>query len=173
MFSKFELVGGVLSILFIAMALYVVQLQSKTASLQDAAQQTAQLPQTGVVVAGEENEITPEVVEPNITSMKIDDVKIGTGPAVESGNTVSVHYVGTLQDGTEFDASKKRGQPFEFTVGAGQVIVGWEEGVEGMQVGGERVLVIPPEKAYGAAGAGGVIPPDATLVFTIELLEIR
>ncbi|MCA9366636.1 FKBP-type peptidyl-prolyl cis-trans isomerase [Candidatus Kaiserbacteria bacterium] len=105
--------------------------------------------------------------------MKIDDVTIGTGPAVENGDTVAVHYVGTLQDGTEFDSSVKRGTPFEFTVGAGQVIQGWEEGVVGMQVGGKRVLVIPPAMAYGEVGFPPVIPPSATLVFTIELLAIN
>jgi FKBP-type peptidyl-prolyl cis-trans isomerase len=85
---------------------------------------------------------------------------------------VSVHYIGTLQDGTEFDNSKKRGAPFEFKVGEGRVIAGWEEGLVGMQVGGQRVLVIPPEKAYGSNGVGP-IPGNATLVFSIELLEIK
>jgi peptidylprolyl isomerase len=91
---------------------------------------------------------------------------------VKEGDVVSVHYVGTLQNGTEFDNSKKRGAPFEFKVGGGQVIAGWEEGLVGMQVGGQRVLVIPPEKGYGANGIGP-IPGNATLVFSIELLEIK
>lgn len=108
----------------------------------------------------------------NIKRMVIDDITIGTGDAVEVGDVVSVHYVGNLQNGQEFDSSRKRGDPFEFTVGAGRVIQGWEEGVVGMQVGGERVLVIPPEKAYGEAGIGP-IPGDATLVFSIELLDIQ
>lgn len=108
----------------------------------------------------------------NIKRMVIDDIKVGTGQAVSEGDVVSVHYVGQLQNGQEFDSSKKRGAPFEFTVGAGRVIQGWEEGVVGMQVGGERVLVIPPEKAYGEAGVGP-IPGNATLVFAIELLDIK
>lgn len=108
----------------------------------------------------------------NIKRMVIDDIKIGNGEEVKEGDVVSVHYVGKLQNGQEFDASKKRGEPFEFTVGAGRVIQGWEEGVIGMKVGGERVLVIPPEKAYGEAGIGP-IPGNATLVFSIELLEIQ
>ncbi|MCA9358758.1 FKBP-type peptidyl-prolyl cis-trans isomerase [Candidatus Kaiserbacteria bacterium] len=104
--------------------------------------------------------------------MVIDDVKVGSGDEVKAGDTVSVHYAGTLKGGKEFDNSKKRGAPFEFTVGEGRVIKGWEEGLIGMKVGGERILVIPPEKAYGEQGIGP-IPGNATLVFSIELLEIK
>lgn len=172
MFSKFELLIGALCVVFIAVAIYMVELQSTTATLNNAVQQSAQLPSTGVTVVSEEIS-TPATLEINkLQTMNIDDVTIGTGPTVENGDTVAVHYSGTLQDGTEFDSSIKRGTPFEFTVGAGQVIAGWEEGLVGMQVGGERVLVIPPEKAYGEQGIGP-IPPNATLVFTIKLLEIK
>jgi peptidylprolyl isomerase len=104
--------------------------------------------------------------------MVIDDIKVGTGDVVEEGDSVVVNYVGTLQDGTEFDNSKKRGQPFEFKVGGGMVIPGWEQGLVGMKEGGERVLVIPPELAYGENGIGP-IPPNATLVFSIELIEVK
>ena len=105
-------------------------------------------------------------------SMIQDDVVLGEGNEVKIGDTVSVHYIGTLQDGTEFDNSKKRGAPFSFVVGEGRVIKGWEEGLLGMKVGGTRILVIPPHMAYGAQ-AVGPIPANATLVFSIELIEIK
>lgn len=100
------------------------------------------------------------------------DVETGSGDVVESGDRVRVHYTGWLPDGTKFDSSHDRDEPFDVTIGVGSVIPGWDEGVPGMQPGGVRRLVIPPALAYGDAGAGGVIPPDATLVFDIELLEI-
>jgi len=96
----------------------------------------------------------------------------GTGAEAAAGQTVSVHYTGWLTDGQKFDSSKDRNQPFEFSLGAGMVIRGWDEGVQGMKVGGVRKLTIPPELGYGARGAGGVIPPNATLVFEVELLDV-
>jgi FKBP-type peptidyl-prolyl cis-trans isomerase len=108
------------------------------------------------------------------------DIKTGTGPAIKKGQTAVVQYTGWLYDegapekkGRKFDSSRDRNQPFDFELGAGMVIQGWDEGVEGMQVGGQRRLVIPPEKGYGAQGAGGVIPPNATLVFDVELVGIE
>jgi peptidylprolyl isomerase/FKBP-type peptidyl-prolyl cis-trans isomerase FkpA len=101
-----------------------------------------------------------------------DDLVVGTGAEAASGQRVTVHYLGTLTDGTKFDASYDRGQPFTFNLGAGQVIKGWDQGVAGMRVGGKRKLTIPAELGYGARGAGGVIPPNATLVFEVELLEV-
>jgi len=113
------------------------------------------------------------------SGLQYDDTVAGTGDAARSGQQVSVHYTGWLHDpsvangrGKKFDSSKDRGQPFRFALGAGQVIGGWDEGVQGMQTGGTRVLLIPPELGYGARGAGGVIPPNATLVFEVELLSI-
>jgi len=101
------------------------------------------------------------------------DLEAGSGAAPEAGQTVSVHYTGWLEDGQMFDSSLVRGRPFEFAIGVGQVIPGWDEGVASMQVGGKRQLVIPAELAYGEQGAGGVIPPNATLVFEVELLDIQ
>lgn len=101
------------------------------------------------------------------------DLAVGTGREAGLGDTATVHYTGWLQDGTKFDSSVDRGQPFPFRIGAGQVIKGWEEGVTGMKVGGKRKLMIPPHLGYGARGAGGVIPPNAKLTFEVELLNLR
>lgn len=102
----------------------------------------------------------------------IEEVSLGTGDTAVSGQDVTVHYTGWLTDGKKFDSSKDRDDPFEFALGARQVIAGWDEGVQGMKVGGVRKLTIPPALGYGARGAGGVIPPNATLVFEVELLGV-
>jgi peptidylprolyl isomerase len=101
------------------------------------------------------------------------DIVKGTGAAPVMGKTVTVHYTGRLENGTKFDSSVDRGQPFVFTIGIGQVIPGWDEGVASMRVGGKRKLVVPPQLGYGEAGAGGVIPPNATLIFDVELLSVE
>lgn len=117
--------------------------------------------------------ITEEGGVSEVDELEIKDITVGEGEEAKEGDTVSVHYKGTLTDGKEFDSSYSRNQPFEFTLGAGQVIKGWDLGVAGMKVGGKRVLTIPPELGYGEAGAGADIPPNSTLVFEVELLEIK
>jgi FKBP-type peptidyl-prolyl cis-trans isomerase FkpA len=106
-------------------------------------------------------------------SLKIEDLTVGTGAEAVSGKTVSVHYTGTLTNGSKFDSSLDRNQPFQFRLGAGQVIQGWDKGVAGMKVGGQRRLTIPPELGYGARGFPPVIPPNATLMFDVQLLDVK
>lgn len=112
-----------------------------------------------------------------VSGLEYEDVNVGTGAEAKAGDHVSVHYTGWLRNadgsaGTKFDSSKDRGDPFEFPLGAGHVIKGWDEGVQGMKIGGVRKLIIPAALGYGARGAGGVIPPNATLIFEVELLGV-
>ncbi len=111
------------------------------------------------------------------SGLKIEDTQVGTGATPKTGDTCVMHYTGWLYEngtkGAKFDSSVDRGQPFAFTIGVGQVIKGWDEGVSSMKLGGKRTLIIPPELGYGARGAGRVIPPNATLLFEVELLDIQ
>lgn len=119
------------------------------------------------------NAPSPTVMTTIDQELNVTDILLGSGAATATGSAVTVHYTGKLADGTTFDSSLDRNQPFTFTVGAGNVIAGWEQGLLGMQVGGKRRLTIPPHLAYGAAGIPGVIPPQSTLIFEIELLSIE
>ncbi|MUL38074.1 FKBP-type peptidyl-prolyl cis-trans isomerase [Gloeocapsopsis dulcis] len=118
------------------------------------------------------NMMSDENVVTTPSGLKYVDIQEGDGATPKAGQTVVVHYTGTLEDGSKFDSSRDRNRPFSFKLGAGQVIKGWDEGLSTMKVGGRRQLIIPPELGYGARGAGGVIPPNATLVFDVELLRI-
>jgi FKBP-type peptidyl-prolyl cis-trans isomerase FkpA len=116
---------------------------------------------------------TPATGAATVDELKIEDIKVGEGLEAVPGKKVVVHYTGTLLDGTKFDSSVDRQEPFDFRLGSGAVIKGWDEGVKGMKVGGKRKLTIPPAMAYGEAGIGGVIPPNATLQFEVELLDVQ
>ena len=124
--------------------------------------------------------ITPQIVLANTGELQKTDVKVGTGEEAEIGKTVNVHYTGWLYDenaadkkGKKFDSSHDRKEPFSFMLGAGRVIKGWDKGVLGMKIGGQRTLIIPPSMAYGSRGAGNVIPPNATLIFDVELISLK
>lgn len=175
------MVGG-LCVLAMAASLFLIQSETRLALLETSTQ-PAQVESAGIVfvdnvtgktITNSRAEALEEAIDKNgnFSRMVIDDIKVGTGVEVKEGDTVAVHYAGRLQNGQEFDNSRKRGDTFEFVVGGGQVIKGWDEGLVGMKVGGERILVIPSDKGYGDQGIGP-IPGGATLIFSIELIEIK
>ena len=127
---------------------------------------------TAAVPAATQTSQEPQTME-TPSGLKYIDVVVGTGASPKAGQQVTVHYTGTLDDGTKFDSSVDRKQPFSFIIGVGQVIKGWDEGVMTMKVGGKRTLIIPSKLGYGASGAGNVIPPNATLHFDVELLDVK
>ncbi|MFM7363272.1 MAG: FKBP-type peptidyl-prolyl cis-trans isomerase [Cuspidothrix sp.] len=151
---------------------------AQVGSKQDTAPAT-QFTQTTTTIIQENNTLIASntMSETNVVTtpsgLKYEEIQEGTGETPKSGQTVVVHYTGTLEDGTKFDSSRDRGQPFQFKIGVGQVIKGWDEGLSIMKVGGRRKLIIPSELGYGARGAGGVIPPYSTLIFDVELLGVK
>ena len=177
--SNYEIIGIGVAILAMAGALWLTEVENNFLSVGDgsAAEQEAAGAVTVADGGSQAAALRSAIMEAGggdaqLERLIIDDVVVGAGEEVEEGDTVTVHYIGTLPNGQEFDSSRRRGEPFTFTVGDGRVIAGWEEGVLGMQEGGQRILVIPPELAYGEDGFGP-IPGDATLVFAIELLSIE
>jgi peptidylprolyl isomerase/FKBP-type peptidyl-prolyl cis-trans isomerase FkpA len=172
MITKFEAVGIFSSVALMAIALFLLRLDSTIESVATVSQS-----QTASVVVVDDEKNRSEALYDSLSDTQaggklvVDDVKVGTGAEAQTGDTVRVHYIGRLSNGQEFDNSNKRGEPFEFTLGEGDVIAGWDQGVVGMKVGGERILVVPPSLGYGARNVGP-IPANATLIFAVELVEV-
>ncbi|MCF7815501.1 MAG: FKBP-type peptidyl-prolyl cis-trans isomerase [Candidatus Pacebacteria bacterium] len=179
LFNKYEAVGILLSIGLMALVLTILNTQGNTLALNDSIKPETQ---SAVVAVAQEKPLSSKELENalrdastgegELVKLVIDDVKIGSGEGVKNGDSVTVNYIGTTQDGVRFDSSYERGTPFTFTVGAGKVIQGWEKGLIGMKIGGERILVIPSDMAYGNRQIGS-IPPNSTLIFSVELLSVK
>lgn len=178
-FNKTEAIGIFVSIAIMSLALSVIRFQTNVFTASNTIDGATQ---GAVIAVSQEKNESAELenalkdahsADGTLVEMVTDDVRIGTGDVVvKKGDVVTVHYIGTTQDGVKFDSSYDRGIPFVFTVGDGKVIEGWEKGLVGMKVGGQRILVIPGSMAYGNMQVGA-IPPNATLVFAVELLEIK
>ena len=172
--NKYEAIGIGLSVFLMVFALGYIRFQTGALTFNKG---SAEDNTASVVSVTKEQALHDKLKDSmsqkgEVTKLVIDDVVIGTGETTEDGDTIVVHYAGALQGGEKFDSSYDRGEPFEFTIGEGRVIAGWEKGFLGMKVGGKRVLVIPSDMAYGNRQVGP-IPPNSTLVFTVELLEIK
>lgn len=163
--------GGIVIIVLVLVALWLRGAPERTMEVPD---ETTSLESTTGAAPTQNTAPTPATNKvTTINNMKIEVVQEGNGEEVKNGQTAVVHYVGKLTDGTIFDASERRGEPFEFPLGAGMVIKGWDQGVLGMKVGEKRILTIPSELGYGERGAGNVIPPNATLIFEVTLVGIK
>ncbi len=178
MINKYEAIGIGGSVAMMALALFLLNVDEKTLSaiVPESNTQTAAVVVVNDGEAQDQNELANALVAAyngmdTLQKVVVDDVVLGGGDEATLGKTVRVHYIGRLENGQEFDNSKKRGEPFEFTIGAGEVIAGWEEGLIGMKEGGERTLVVPPQFGYGSQ-AVGPIPPNATLLFSITLIDV-
>lgn len=178
-FNRYEAIGIFVCVAIMAIALSVIRFKTDVFTLADSVDSDTQ---TALVSVADENTMDEEELEDalidassvdgTLRELVIDDVRIGSGEAVKDGDTVTVQYVGTTQDGVKFDSSYDRGIPYEFTVGDGKVIEGWDKGILGMKVGGQRILVIPAEMGYGNTQVGP-ISPNSPLVFSVELIAIK
>ncbi len=156
----------------IASNLGTPEVSQAATALAEPATQIAQTATDLLPSTPEASSVSEETLITTDSGLQYVDVVEGTGAMPQAGQRVTVHYTGTLEDGTKFDSSRDRGRPFTFQIGVGQVIKGWDEGVATMRVGGQRKLIIPAELGYGSRGAGGIIPANATLLFDVELLRI-
>lgn len=167
--KRLLLLGGPFLILILAFIIYMDKSSPSNPPQDD---QTSEDQLNDLAQSLNNDTTSSDTPAQDVEELKIEDISVGTGEEVKSGDMVKVHYTGTLLDGTKFDSSLDRGEPFEFTVGAGQVIAGWEQGLLGMKVGGKRKLSIPSTMGYGETGSPPAIPANAGLVFEIELIEI-
>lgn len=177
MINKFEAVGIFICIGIMSLALFLMRLDSAGTAVSSVEGNSEVASVIAAENQSEDEALVNTLVESmnavgDLTNIVVDDVVEGEGEAVKAGDTVSVHYIGTLQNGQQFDNSYVKGTPYTFTVGKGDVIKGWDQGLVGMKEGGQRILVIPPEYAYGEKGMYP-IPAHATLVFSVELIEIK